>query len=140
VTGTDPAERITETMKYLLLLYSEPNAGPAPGTPEQAAEMQEWWAYTDALATAGVLLGGEALQGTETATTLTSRTGSVVTTDGPFTETKEVLGGFYLIDAENLDAAMKWAERCPIMTYGSVEIRPVMEFSRDDDEGGSAPS
>jgi hypothetical protein len=127
-------------MKYLLLLYSEPNAGPAPGTPEQAAEMQEWWAYTDALASAGVLLGGEALQGTATATTLTSRTGSVVTTDGPFTETKEVLGGFYLIDAENLDAAMKWAERCPIMTYGSVEVRPVMEFTRDEDEGGSAPS
>jgi hypothetical protein len=127
-------------MKYLLLLYSEPDAGPAPGTPEQAAEMQEWWAYTDALQTAGVLLGGEALQGTGTATTLTSRTGSVVSTDGPFAETKEVLGGFYLIDAENLDAAMKWAERCPIMTYGSVEIRPVMELSRENDEGGPTPS
>jgi hypothetical protein len=119
-------------MRYLLLLYAEPNAGPAPGTPEQAAEMQEWWAYTDALQAAGVLLGGEALQGTETATTLTSRTGSVVSTDGPFAETKEVLGGFYMIDAENLDAAMKWAERCPIMTYGSVEIRPVLELARDD--------
>jgi hypothetical protein len=137
VTGTDPAERITETMRYLLLLYSEPNAGPAPGTPEQAAEMQEWWAYTDALQAAGVLLGGEALQGTETATTLTSRTGSVVSTDGPFAETKEVLGGFYMIDAENLDAAMKWAERCPIMTYGSVEIRPVLELTRDDGDATS---
>jgi hypothetical protein len=137
VTGTDPAERITEIMRYLLLLYSEPNAGPAPGTPEQAAEMQEWWAYTDALQAAGVLLGGEALQGTETATTLTSRTGSVVSTDGPFAETKEVLGGFYMIDAENLDAAMKWAERCPIMTYGSVEIRPVLELTRDDGDATS---
>jgi hypothetical protein len=124
-------------MRYLLLLYSEPNAGPAPGTPEQAAEMQEWWAYTDALQAAGVLLGGEALQGTETATTLTSRTGSVVSTDGPFAETKEVLGGFYMIDAENLDAAMKWAERCPIMTYGSVEIRPVLELTRDDGDATS---
>jgi hypothetical protein len=137
VTGTDPAERITEIMRYLLLLYAEPNAGPAPGTPEQAAEMQEWWAYTDALQAAGVLLGGEALQGTETATTLTSRTGSVVSTDGPFAETKEVLGGFYMIDAENLDAAMKWAERCPIMTYGSVEIRPVLELTRDDGDATS---
>jgi hypothetical protein len=118
-------------MKYLLLLYSEPGAGPAPGTPEQAAEMQEWWAYTDALQAAGVLLAGEALQGTETATTLTRRTGEVVSTDGPFAETKEVLGGFYMIDAENLDAAMKWAEQCPIMAYGSVEIRPVIEFTRD---------
>ncbi len=118
-------------MKYLLLLYAGADAGPAPGTPEQAAEMEEWFAYTDALQTAGVLLGGEALQGTETATTLTKSSGTVVTTDGPFAETKEVLGGFYLIDAENLDAAMKWAERCPIVTYGSVEIRPVMEFTRD---------
>jgi hypothetical protein len=118
-------------MRYALLLYAEPNAGPAPGTPEQAAEMEEWWAYTDALQNAGILLGGEALQGTETATTLTRRTGSVVSTDGPFAETKEVLGGFYLIDAENLDAAMKWAEQCPIVAYGSVEIRPVMELSRE---------
>ena len=118
-------------MKYLLLLYSEPNAGPAPGTPEQAAEMQEWWAYTDALQTAGILLAGEALQPTETATTLTSRSGAVASTDGPFAETKEVLGGFYMISAENLDEATKWAERCPIMAYGSVEIRPVVEFTRD---------
>jgi hypothetical protein len=118
-------------MKYALLLYSAADAGPAPGTPEQAAEMDEWWAYTDALQTAGVLLGGEALQGTETATTLTSRSGSVVSSDGPFAETKEVLGGFYLIDVANLDEATKWAERCPIMAYGSVEIRPVIEFTRD---------
>jgi hypothetical protein len=118
-------------MKYVLLLYGAPDAGPQPGTPEQAAEMDEWWAYTEALQTAGAMLGGEALQGTETATSLTSRTGSVVISDGPFAGTKEILGGFYLIEAENLDAATKWAERCPIMPYGTVEIRPVMEFTRD---------
>ncbi len=54
-----------------------------------------------------------------------------MSSDGPFAETKEVLGGFYLINVENLDEATKWAERCPIMAYGSVEIRPVIEFSRD---------
>src|SRR3954453_19326413 len=89
-----PGGKDHTTMKYLLLLYAAPDAGPAPGTPEQAAEMQEWWGDTDALQSAGALLGGEALQGTETATTLSRRTGEVVSTDGPFAETKEVLGGF----------------------------------------------
>jgi hypothetical protein len=128
-TGTLPAERTT--MKYMLLLYSEPDAGPAPGTPEQAAEMQEWFAYTDALQQAGVLVSGDALQGVETATTLTQRGGQTLTTDGPFAETKEILGGYYLIDVDDLDAARAWADKCPIVRYGSVEIRPIMEFTRD---------
>ena len=115
-------------MKYMLLLYSEENAGPAPGTPEHAAEMQEWFAYSEALATAGAMVSGEPLQGTDTATTVRVRDGQVVTTDGPFAETKEVLGGFYMIDVDDLDAAMHWAAKIPLAPYGSVEVRPLMEL------------
>ncbi len=115
-------------MKYMLLLYSTPDAGPQPGTPEQAAEMQEWFAYTEALAEAGALLGGEALHPVETATTLQVRDGARITADGPFAETKEILGGFYMIEAEDLDAALSWAEKVPCAPYGSVEVRPIMEF------------
>jgi hypothetical protein len=117
-------------MRYLLLLYSAEGAGPADGSPEQAAEMQQWFAYTEELAQAGVLLGGEALHGVDTATTVRQRDGSLVTTDGPFAETKEVLGGYYLIDVENLDAATAWAAKVPLVGYGSVEIRPIMEFEQ----------
>lgn len=115
-------------MKYMLLLYSAADAGPAPGTPEQAAEMQEWFAYTEALAAAGVLVAGDALHGTEQATTLRVRDGRPVTTDGPFAETKEVLGGYYLIDVPDLDAALEWAAKVPLAPYGSVEVRPLMVF------------
>jgi hypothetical protein len=115
-------------MKYMLLLYSAEDAGPQPGTPEQAAEMQEWFAYTQALESAGALVGGDALQGSETATTLRLRDGGQVVTDGPFAETKEVLGGYYMIDVDDLDAALAWAAKVPCAPYGSVEVRPLMEF------------
>lgn len=115
-------------MQYMLLLYSEPDAGPAPGTPEQAAEMQEWFAFTEELVEAGVMRGGEALHGLETATTVRVRDGETLSTDGPFAETKEMLGGFYVIDVEDLDAATAIAAKVPSVPYGSVEIRPVMVF------------
>lgn len=115
-------------MKYMLLLYSAEDAGPQPGTPEQAAEMQEWYAYTEALTAAGAMVGGEPLQGSETATTLRLRNGDRVVTDGPFAETKEILGGYYLIDVDDLDAALDWAAQVPCAPYGSVEVRPLMEL------------
>ena len=114
-------------MKYLLLLYSSPAAGPQDEA-SMAEEMPKWFAYTDELAQAGVLEGGEALQMPDTATTLQVRNGDRMVTDGPFAETKEILGGFYMIDVPDLDAAMEWAEKVPSAVYGSVEIRPVMEF------------
>ena len=116
-------------MKYMLLLYSAQDAGPQPGTPEQGTEMQEWFAYTEALVAAGVLISGEPLQGVETATTVQIRDGKTITTDGPFAETKEVLGGFYLIDVANLDEALAWAAKTPLTVYGSVEIRPLLDMS-----------
>jgi len=114
-------------MQYLFLLYSAPDAGPQ-GPDAMAEEMPKWFAYTDELAQAGALLGGEALQMPETATTLQVRDGNQITTDGPFAETKEILGGFYLIDVPDLDAAIEWAAKVPSATYGKVEIRPIMEI------------
>ena len=106
-------------MKYLLLLYSAPESRPDP-----SADMDRWMAVTEEMGQAGVMLGGNALQGAETATTL--RDGTV--TDGPFAETKEILGGYYLLDVPDLDVATEWAGRLPIAEYGSVEIRPIQEF------------
>jgi len=114
-------------MKYALLIYSAPDAGPQT---EEAmmAEMPQWFAVTEEMNQAGVNLGGEALQMPDTATTVRVRDGQRMTTDGPFAETKEILGGFYIIEADDLDAAMAWAEKIPSVPYGSVEIRPVMEI------------
>lgn len=115
-------------MRYMLLLYSAADAGPQPGTDEFAEEMNEWFGITNEMTEAGVLLAGEALQGTDTATTVQVRDGQSLTTDGPFAETKEVLGGFYMIDVADLDAAREWAAKIPLAPYGSVEIRPITEF------------
>ena len=115
-------------MRYLLLLFSAPDAGPAPGSPEEAAEMPQWFAVTEEMAQAGVMQGGEALQPVETATTVRVRDGKVSATDGPFAETKELLGGYYLLDVADLDEAMAWAAKLPNAPYGSIEIGPVMEL------------
>ncbi|MCX6462324.1 MAG: YciI family protein [Pseudonocardiales bacterium] len=115
-------------MKYMLLIY-----GPADGDwSEEAAqeEMDRYWAYEKAVAEAGVIVGSEALQGVDTATTVTVRDdGERIVTDGPFAETREVLGGYYLLDVPDLDAAIDWAARCPGSRRGQrIEVRPVHEF------------
>ena len=115
-------------MRYMLLLYSAPGTGPADGSPEQAAEMSQWFAYSQSLVDAGVMIGGEPLHPVETATTVRLRNGEVACTDGPFAETKELLGGYYIIDVPDLDAAVSWAAKVPLAPYGSVEVRPVMEL------------
>ena len=115
-------------MQYMLLLYSAEDAGPEPGSPEFAAEMQQWFAVTEEMQSAGVMVAGEALQPGDTATTLRVRENVRLTTDGPFAETKEVLGGFYIVDVEHLDAALDWAAKIPSVPYGSVEVRPVMDM------------
>ena len=108
-------------MKYLLLLYSAPENRPEPGSDDD-----RWRSATEAMAQAGVLRGGDALHGVDTASTL--RNGTI--TDGPFAETKETLGGYYVIEVDDLDAATEWAKTLPIADYGSVEIRPMMEFDQ----------
>ncbi len=118
-------------MKYMLLIYSEVGAGPAAGSPEAAAENQHWMSYSQELAASGAMLAGDPLESTDTATTVRVRGGERLTTDGPFAETKEVLGGYYLIDVEGLDEALEWAARMPNITHGSVEVRPLMDFPMD---------
>jgi hypothetical protein len=115
-------------MKYMLLLYSAPDAGPAQGSPEAQAQMGRWFAVTEEMGKAGVLVAGDALQPVETATTLRAPNGSPVLSDGPFAETKETLGGYYVLDVPDFDTAAEWAAKMPLAPYGSVEIRPVMEF------------
>lgn len=116
-------------MRYLLLIYGSEQAAAGMSPEAQAAEMDEWWKYTAELKDSGYNLGGEALQPVATATTVRLENGKPIIADGPFAETKEQLGGYYLIDAPNLDAAITWASKMPNLPGGgSVEIRPIMEF------------
>lgn len=115
-------------MKYMLLIYSEPDSGPAPGSPEADAENSAYVALSTELATSGKLVSGEPLQGIDTATSITVRDGKAITTDGPFAETKEILGGYYLIDVPDLDEALRWAAKIPTAAHGTVEVRPLLDF------------
>ena len=113
-------------MQYLVLIYSEePTAAPDPA--QIGAVMEEYNAYTQMLRDKGHYVAGEALQPTATATTVRVRDGQTLTTDGPFAETKEALGGFYLIEAPDLDTALAVAKTVPAR-FGGVEVRPVMTF------------
>jgi hypothetical protein len=116
-------------MKYAILIYGDEAAG-AQASPEQLNEvMGLWWAYEEELQKSpGLRLAGEALQPTTTATTVRIRDGKRMTTDGPFAETKEQLGGFYLIDVKDLDEALEWAAKCPGAASGTIEVRAVQEF------------
>jgi hypothetical protein len=115
-------------MKYLCLIY-ENEADWANASKEEADTItNEYFAFTEDIRKSGHLLGGEALQPTQTATTVRVRNGKISTTDGPFAETKEQLGGYYLIEANDLNDAIRIAARIPGAKSGSVEVRPVMSF------------
>jgi hypothetical protein len=114
-------------MKYLCLIYNEEEARAASYSKEQGDAIRgEYMAFTDDIRKSGHLLGGEALQPTHTATTVRVRNGKVSTTDGPYAETKEQLGGFYLVDARDLNDAIQIAARIPGAKWGSVEVRPIL--------------
>jgi hypothetical protein len=115
-------------MKYMLTLYAAPDAEPAYGTPEFKAMMGEYFGLSEKMKDTAMYLAGEGLQPVQTATTLRKRDGRVETMDGPFAETREHLGGFYLIEAPDLDAALRFAAEIPAARYGSVEVRPVMAY------------
>ena len=114
-------------MRYLLLIYSEESADLQPQDVMDQV-MADYMEYSKAVADAGVVQGGDALQGSQTATSVRVKDGERIVTDGPFAETREVLGGYYLIDVPDLDAAIEWAARCPGAKYGTMEVRPIMEF------------
>jgi hypothetical protein len=112
------------------LIYDEETATPSPEPPPPDVVQQVMDAYnafTEECRQQGVYLSGEALQPVTTATTVAVRDGNPMITDGPFMETKEALGGFYLLDCKDLDEALAWAAKCPGAMFGRVEVRPVWE-------------
>ena len=113
-------------MRYLCLIYDEEKKMAAMSKGEQDAFMGEYFGFTEDIKKSGHYIGGEALQPVGTATTVRMRGGKMSTTDGPFAETKEQLGGYYLIEAKDLDEATKIAARIPSSKYGSIEVRPIM--------------
>ena len=117
-------------MKYLCLIYDEERQMSAMSKSESDAFMGEYMSFTDGIAKGGQFLAGEALLPVNTATTVRLRNGKLTTTDGPFAETKEQLGGFYLIEANDLNEAIQIAARIPSARTGSVEVRPVMVFGQ----------
>ena len=114
-------------MQYLLMIYDEDKVWEKMPEAERNAVYAEYGAYTTALQESGALLGANQLQPTQTAKTVRADNGQKVVTDGPFAETKEQLGGYYLVDAESLDAAVAWAHKLEPVADGSIEVRPVME-------------
>lgn len=115
-------------MKYLCLIY-EAEAVAAQRTEQQNQEvMQAYFDFTNSINESNHFVAGEPLMPTETATTVRIRDGETLVTDGPFAETKEQLGGYYLIEAENLDEALGVASRIPSAKTGSIEVRPIMVF------------
>ena len=115
-------------MKYALLIYGTEADNFAPGTPEAAELFEAYGKFTQEITADEVYLRGEALDSVDTATTVRVRNGEAITTDGPFAETKEQLGGFYLVEADDLDGAIALAERLPGSWVGSVEVRPIWQF------------
>jgi hypothetical protein len=121
-------------MRYLLLIYTEETIE-TPPEDVMAAEHDAYLAFTRDLRVSGTHQGGEALHPTSSATTVRVRDGQTVSTDGPFAETKEALGGYYLVDAQDLDQAIELAAKIPGAKHGSIEIRPILEFGAEMSAG-----
>ena len=116
-------------MKYLCLIYENEKMYETMPKEEQDAVFGEYFGFTDGIKASGQYVAGEALHPVHTATTVRIRNGRIATTDGPFAETKEQLGGFYLVEARDLNEAIQIAAKIPGARYGSVEVRPVMDFA-----------
>lgn len=116
-------------MQYMLLMYNEPAKEPAYGTPEFEEMMAGFFAVNERMKADGVLRSGDGLQGVETATSLRIKSGRIETMDGPFAETREHLGGYCVIDVADLDTALTYAALIPSAHFGTVEIRPLMDYN-----------
>jgi hypothetical protein len=125
-------------MKFALTVYDDEARFAALDEAAQQAEVDEYWRLEDAAAEAGVLITSQALQPSEATRSVRIREGEVLLTDGPFAETKEQLGGFYLLECASAEDAIEWASKVPGARHGRVEVRPVAEFERS--EGSSAPA
>jgi hypothetical protein len=117
-------------MKYIALIYMDPSHATPPGSPEFGKMMAGYDTCNKTYNADGVYVAGDALQPTTTATTVRVRNGKTETMDGPFAETKEQLGGFYILDCRDLDEAIRYASMIPHAANGSVELRPIMVFDR----------
>ena len=117
-------------MQFLCLIYEAESLMATRSEEENGQVFQDYMTYTDDVKTAGKFVAGDALLPTDTATTVRVKNGEVVTTDGPFAETKEQLGGYYLLECESLDEAIEWAAKIPSAKYGSIEVRPIMVFNQ----------
>jgi hypothetical protein len=115
-------------MRYLLLIYTQEQVEVEATPAEQEAVMEAYFAFSREIREAGVMLSGEALQPTAAATTVRVREGKTLTADGPFAETKEQLGGYYMLECPDLDEAIEWGAKIPGAKHGSIEIRPLVEF------------
>ena len=115
-------------MRYMLLIYSDPAAMANLTEADGQQMLTDYLVFTQSLVASGEMLGGDPLQSIDTATTVRVRAGRTTTTDGPFAETKEVLGGYYMVDCVNLDRALELAAQIPGALTGSVEVRPLQEF------------
>ncbi len=113
-------------MQYMLLIHSEEQTEPQDG--DREAMLQRYFAFSKEVRDAGKYVAGAELAPVSTATTVRVRNGEALVTDGPFAETKEQLGGYYLLECANLDEAIDWAARIPGAATGSVEVRPVMNY------------
>jgi hypothetical protein len=113
-------------MQFMLLIYGDEEAWSSQTEEEGRATMEAYFAYTQALRDADVFVAGDPLEPTQAAKTVRVRGGDTLTTDGPFAETKEQLGGYYLIDVPSEAEALEWAAKLPGAQHGSVEVRPLM--------------
>jgi len=121
-------------MRYMLLIVGDESQYEGRSEEEMAADMQRWSDYSKALVDAGAFVSGEGLQSSTTATILRVQDGERLLTDGPFAETKEQIGGFYVIECKDLDEAIDWAAKLPSAQRGGVtEIRPVMAYEGYED-------
>lgn len=115
-------------MKYMLLIATDPAAYATQSDDENGAMMQEYFAFSKRISESGEMVSGDALHDISTATTVQVRDGHTTLTDGPFAETKEHFGGYYVVDVASLDRAVELAAQIPDAKLGSVEVRPVMDF------------
>jgi hypothetical protein len=115
-------------MRYLLMICTDESADAAMSAEEGQAQLNEYMAFGEEMGRRGVLQGGERLRPTTDATTVQVRDGKVLTADGPFAETKEQIGGFYLVDCTNLDEAIEVAAKIPGARAGSIEVRPIWQL------------
>ncbi len=119
-------------MKYMALIYVNPEARAAMSEAEQQKMFSGYFTFNDEAGKAGVLVLGDSLDPVNTARTVRVREGKALHTDGPFAETKEYLGGYYILDCSDIDEALAWAAKIPDAQYGSVEVRPITVIPGND--------